>query len=73
MADWYKPSLINARMGLLRMSNEAVARRAGVSVAAVSYIRNGRPNVKKQTIEAICDALGLDWRTVIGAQDERAA
>ena len=46
-------------MGARRLSNKAVAEKAGVGVMTVSKIRNGNPNVGYLTLKKVVEALGL--------------
>ncbi len=60
----YRTDLINAEMGRQRLTNETVAEKARVGVKSVSAIRNGDPNVKLPTLQAVVGALGLTLRDV---------
>ena len=55
----YRTDLINAAMGSRRLTNKAVAKRAGVGVMTVSKIRNGDPSVGYMTLKKVVEALGL--------------
>lgn len=55
----YRTDLINAAMGARRLTNKAVAEKAGVGVMTVSRIRNGTRNVRYVTLERVVEALGL--------------
>jgi len=55
----YRTDLINAAMGLHRLTNKAVAEKAGVGVMTVSKIRNGNPRVGYLTLKIVVEALGL--------------
>jgi len=55
----YRIDLINATMGARRLTNEAVAERAGVGVSTVSRVRNGDPSVGYMTLKKIVEAVGL--------------
>lgn len=48
----YKIDLINAAMGAQRLSNDAVAKKAGVGPVTVSKIRNGKPTVRYATLKS---------------------
>ena len=55
----YRTDLINAAMGARRLTNQTVAKRAGVGVVTVSKIRNGDPGVGYMTLKRVVEALGL--------------
>jgi transcriptional regulator with XRE-family HTH domain len=55
----YRTDLINAAMGARRLTNNAVAKKAGVGVMTVSKIRNGNPNVGYLTLKKVVEAVGL--------------
>jgi transcriptional regulator with XRE-family HTH domain len=55
----YRTDLINAAMGAQRLSNAAVAKRAGVGVMTVSKVRNGFANVEYLTLKKVAEAIGL--------------
>lgn len=55
----YNTELINEAMGKKRLTNEALAELSNVSVATVSYVRNGRTEIKLETLKKIADALEL--------------
>jgi transcriptional regulator with XRE-family HTH domain len=55
----YRVDLINAAMGAQRLSNERLAKKAGVGIMTVSKIRNGQPQVGYVTLKKVVDALGL--------------
>jgi transcriptional regulator with XRE-family HTH domain len=55
----YRIDLINAAMGAQRLTNSAVAKKAGVGVMTVSKIRNGYVNVGYVTLKNVVEALGL--------------
>ena len=55
----YRTDLINAAMGARRLTNKAVAERAGVGVMTVSKIRNGNANVGYMTLKKVVEAIGL--------------
>lgn len=42
------------------LTNRALAESAGLAVATVSYIRNGRACVLLPSLKKVADALGLD-------------
>lgn len=46
-------------MGAKRLTNEAVAKIAGVGTMTVSKIRNGNPNVWYLTLKKVVEAIGL--------------
>jgi transcriptional regulator with XRE-family HTH domain len=60
----YRTDLINAAMGAGRLSNKAVARKAGVGVRTVSNIRNGKPTVSYVTLKKVVEAIGLTMAEV---------
>jgi transcriptional regulator with XRE-family HTH domain len=60
----YRTDLINAAMGARRLSNAAVAKKAGVGVMTVSKIRNGFPAVGYVTLKKVVEALGLTMAEV---------
>jgi len=55
----YRIDLINAAMGAQRLSNDAVAKKAGVGPVTVSKIRNGKPTVRYATLKKVVEAIGL--------------
>jgi transcriptional regulator with XRE-family HTH domain len=55
----YRVDLINAAMGAQRLSNERLAKKAGVGIMTVSKIRNGQPQVGYVTLKKVVEALGL--------------
>jgi hypothetical protein len=55
----YRIDLINAAMGAQRLSNAAVAKKAGVGTMTVSKIRNGNPNTMYLTLKKVVEAIGL--------------
>ena len=55
----YRIDVINAAMGAQRLSNERLAKKAGVGIMTVSKIRNGQPQVGYLTLKKVVDALGL--------------
>lgn len=55
----YRTDLINAAMGARRLTNKAVAEKAGVGVMTVSKIRNGNPRVGYMTLKKVVEILGL--------------
>lgn len=55
----YRTDLINAAMGARRLTNKAVAEKAGVGVMTVSKIRNGNPQVGYMTLKKVVEAVGL--------------
>ena len=57
-------------MGARRLTNEAVAEKAGVGVTTVSRIRNGDPQVGYLTLKKVVEAVGL---TVAEVSEENAA
>lgn len=60
----YRIDLINAAMGARRLSNKAVAEKAGVGVMTVSKIRNGNTNVGYVTLKKVVEAIGLTMAEV---------
>ena len=62
----YRTDLINAAMGARRLTNRAVAEKAGVGVMTVSKIRNGNPRVSYMTLKRVVEALGLTIAEVSG-------
>jgi DNA-binding LacI/PurR family transcriptional regulator len=55
-------------MGARRLTNRAVAEKAGVGVMTVSKIRNGDPRVGYMTLKRVVEALGL---TIAEVSDPR--
>jgi transcriptional regulator with XRE-family HTH domain len=55
----YRTDLTNAAMGAQRLSNAAVAKKAGVGTMTVSKIRNGFSNVGYVTLKKVVEAIGL--------------
>jgi transcriptional regulator with XRE-family HTH domain len=55
----YRTDLINAAMGAQRLSNERLAKKAGVGTMTVSKIRNGQAQVGYVTLKKVVEALGL--------------
>jgi len=55
----YRIDVINAAMGAQRLSNEKLAKKAGVGIMTVSKIRNGQPQVGYVTLKKVVDALGI--------------
>lgn len=55
----YRIDLINAAMGARRLTNETLAKKAGVGSPTVSRIRNGYPTIKYMTLKKVVEALGL--------------
>jgi transcriptional regulator with XRE-family HTH domain len=55
----YRTDLIYAAMGAQRLSNTAVAKKAGVGIMTVSKIRNGYVNVGYVTLKKVVEAIGL--------------
>jgi transcriptional regulator with XRE-family HTH domain len=55
----YRIDVINAAMGAQRLSNDSLAKKAGVSVMTVSRIRNGDTQVGYVTLKKVVEALGL--------------
>ena len=55
----YRIDVINAAMGAQRLSNEKLAKKAGVGIMTVSKIRNGQAQVGYLTLKKVVDALGL--------------
>jgi transcriptional regulator with XRE-family HTH domain len=55
----YDTTQINAAMGAQRLTNPAVAEKAGVGIPTVSRIRNGDPHVQLDTLKKVADALDL--------------
>jgi hypothetical protein len=60
----YRVDLINAAMGAQRLSNTAVAKKAGVGVMTVSKIRNGYTQVGYVTLKKVVEAVGLTMAEV---------
>lgn len=58
-------------MGLRRLTNKAVAEKAGVGVMTVSKIRNGNPRVGYLTLKRVVEALGLTVAEISGDQSSR--
>ena len=55
----YRIDVINAAMGSQRLSNERLAKKAGVGTMTVSRIRNGDTQVGYVTLKKVVEALGL--------------
>ena len=55
----YRLDVINAAMGAQRLSNDRLARKAGVSIVTVSRIHNGYAQVGYTTLKKVVEALGL--------------
>jgi len=55
----YRIDVINAAMGAQRISNERLAKKAGVGIMTVSKIRNGQPQVGYVTLKKVVEALGI--------------
>jgi transcriptional regulator with XRE-family HTH domain len=55
----YRIDVINAAMGAQRLSNDRLAKKAGVSTMTVSRIRNGDMQVGYVTLKKVVEALGL--------------
>ena len=64
----YRTDLINAAMGAQRLSNVAVAKKAGVGVMTVSKIRNGYTQVGYVTLKKVVEAIGLTMAEVSTAK-----
>jgi transcriptional regulator with XRE-family HTH domain len=61
----YRIDVINAAMGAQRLSNERLAKKAGVSVMTVSRIRNGDTQVGYVTLKRVVEALGLTMADIV--------
>jgi transcriptional regulator with XRE-family HTH domain len=66
----YRTDLINAAMGARRLTNKAVAEKAGVGEMTVSKIRNGNPRVGYLTLKRVVEALGLTIAEVAAHKGE---
>lgn len=55
----YRTDLINAAMGARRLTNEKLAKLAGVSTMTVSRVRNGDTALGYMTLQKVVQALGL--------------
>lgn len=66
----YRVNLINAAMGAQRLSNTAVAKKAGVGVMTFSKIRNGNTQVGYVTLKRVVEALGLTMAEVSTSKDQ---
>jgi hypothetical protein len=55
----YRIDLINAAMGARRLTNETLAKLAGVGTMTVSRIRNGDERVMYITLKVVIEALDL--------------
>lgn len=66
----YRSDLINGAMGAQRLTNETVAKTAGVNIKVVSAVRNGAPNVMLESLIAVVTAVGLTMEEIF---QERAA
>jgi len=60
----YRTDLINAAMGAKRLTNKAVAEKAGVGIMTVSKIRNGNVAVGYMTLKKVVEALDLTMADV---------
>jgi len=60
----YRADLINAAMGAQRLSNERLAKKAGVGLMTVSKIRNGYMQVGYVTLKKVVEALDLTMAQV---------
>lgn len=60
----YRTDLINAAMGAQRLSNQRVAKKAGVGPMTVSKIRNGYTQVGYMTLKKVVEAVGLTMAQV---------
>jgi transcriptional regulator with XRE-family HTH domain len=60
----YRIDLINAAMGAQRLSNIAVAKKAGVGVMTVSKIRNGNTQIGYVTLKKVVEGFGLTMAEV---------
>jgi transcriptional regulator with XRE-family HTH domain len=66
----YRIEPINAAMGARRLTNEAVAKLAGVGIMTVSRIRNGDLNVGYMTLRKVVEALGLTMAEVATTKEK---
>lgn len=57
-------------MGARRLTNKAVAKKAGVGVMTVSKIRNGDARVGYMTLKKVVEAIGL---TIAEVSEPRSA
>lgn len=60
----YRMDVINGAMGAQRLTNEAVAEKAGVTPKVVSAIRNGAQNVMLESLVVVVQAIGLTMEEV---------
>ena len=60
----YSIDVINAAMGAQRLSNERLAKKAGVGTMTVSKIRNGDTQVGYVTLKRVVEALGITMTEV---------
>jgi len=67
----YRIDLINAAMGAGRLSNRAVAEKAGVGPMTVSKIRNGNTQVGYITLKKVVEAIGLTMAEVAMPKERR--
>jgi DNA-binding Xre family transcriptional regulator len=66
----YRDDLIRAQIAAKQWNSEKVAELAGVGLNQVSAVRNGAPNIRLQTLHAICRALGLTLHDVFEPKPE---
>lgn len=66
----YRDDLIRGAKAAKRLTNPDVARMAGLSIATVSAIMNGRPEVTLPSLQAVAFALGLDMHDLFVPEEE---
>ena len=60
----YRIDVINAAMGAQRLSNDRLAKKAGVSIMTVSRVRNGDTQVGYAILKKVVEALGLNMADI---------
>lgn len=65
----YRTDLINAAMGAQRLSNERLAKKAGVGAPSVSRIRNGYTSIRYATLRKVIETLGLTMAEIFTPKD----
>ena len=57
----YRDDLIRQAIEAQGFTNETLAKAAGLAVATVSSIRNGKENITLTSLRSVAHALSLDW------------
>jgi hypothetical protein len=68
----YRTDLINAAMGARRLTNETLAKMAGVGPMTVSRVRNGNLAVGYMTLQKVIEPLGLTMAEVFTPKNSSA-